>query len=122
MQRVQERLAGRDFSFWKWFWANMNLIKNYVLKEWQDGCVLVARSNAVIVSIQCYHVAYTLHDSFSSDTDSMHVLLIVCTSYQICIRIYFSMFSFDISVQYMYVYNFNTVIVKEYYQYECTNG
>jgi len=30
-------LPGRDFSFWKWFWANMNLVKNYVRKEWQEG-------------------------------------------------------------------------------------
>lgn len=38
-QVIREKLAGRDFSFWKWFWANMNLVKNYVCKEWQDGLI-----------------------------------------------------------------------------------
>jgi len=40
---LQERLPGRDFSFWKWFWANMNLVKNYVCKEWKEGSVLLSQ-------------------------------------------------------------------------------
>lgn len=28
-----------DFSFWKWFVACLNLVRNYVKAEWQKGSV-----------------------------------------------------------------------------------
>lgn len=36
-QVIRDRLSGRDFSFWKWFYACMNLVIYHVKKEWQDG-------------------------------------------------------------------------------------
>jgi hypothetical protein len=38
-QVIRERLPNRDFSFWKWFWANMNLVKTYIQTEWKEGLI-----------------------------------------------------------------------------------
>ena len=35
-QLIKDKLQ-KDFQFWKWFYANMNLIKERLAKEWQDG-------------------------------------------------------------------------------------
>lgn len=38
-QLIKDKLPQRDFSFWKWFWANLNLVKDRIKKEWQDGSI-----------------------------------------------------------------------------------
>jgi len=56
---IQEKLPGRDFSFWKWFWANMNLVRNYVCKEWQQGCVTADSSTDlefIVLLVFCYQM------------------------------------------------------------------
>ncbi|ESN95364.1 hypothetical protein HELRODRAFT_179435 [Helobdella robusta] len=35
----QDKLAGRDFSFWKWFVACLHLIHEHIKPEWQKGLV-----------------------------------------------------------------------------------
>ena len=36
---IRDRLH-RDFTFWKWFYANMNVIKEKLMPEWEAGYVL----------------------------------------------------------------------------------
>ena len=31
----QDRLPGRTFTFWKWIWANLCVVKNLVRNEWR---------------------------------------------------------------------------------------
>lgn len=38
-QLIKDKLPQRDFSFWKWFWANLNLVKDRIKREWQDGSI-----------------------------------------------------------------------------------
>jgi len=38
---MQDKMPQREFSFWKWIWASMNLLKNSVKHEWQDKWVII---------------------------------------------------------------------------------
>jgi hypothetical protein len=39
-QIIRDKMSrSGDFSFWKWVWANMNLVKKHVQKEWIDGLI-----------------------------------------------------------------------------------
>ena len=48
---VKDKMPGREFSFWKWFWANMNLVKNYVCEEWKGGWVCFCLVNSLLSSM-----------------------------------------------------------------------
>ena len=33
---IRDKLLPRDFSFWKWFWACLNLVKDRLKCEWAE--------------------------------------------------------------------------------------
>ncbi|XP_064615789.1 signal transducer and activator of transcription 1-alpha/beta-like [Liolophura sinensis] len=47
-QFAKEKMEGKDFSFWRWFHANVNLLKFHTKHEWVDGRIygFVSKSKA----------------------------------------------------------------------------
>jgi len=74
---VQEKLPGRDFSFWKWFWANMNLVRNYVCKEWQQGYIMPAFS-LLPSSLHCLYFVILDLNGARDDGDGSGVSWTIC--------------------------------------------
>ncbi|KAI0232091.1 Signal transducer and activator of transcription 1-alpha/beta [Lamellibrachia satsuma] len=80
--------SSRNFSFWKWFYANMNLLKERLKQEWKDGIIygFVSKDTAKQLLSDQQNGTFLLRFSESSIEASMKADICGCITVAVITR------------------------------------